>query len=75
MKILILTAAFLALSSITGCSTLRTLAENYGVPEKAAKAVDQYCEQVPEVERLKNRDAVNALTERGDVVITCEGDQ
>lgn len=75
MKILVVLLLTAALSSLPGCSTLRTLAENYGVPEKAARAVDSYCEQVPEVERLKNRATVNALTTKGDAVITCIGDQ
>lgn len=74
MKILTVLLLTAVLSSLPGCSTLRTLAENYGVPEKAAKAVDAYCEQIPEVERLKNRASVNALTTKGDAVITCVGD-
>lgn len=60
---------------LTGCSSLREIATNIGVPEKAAKAIDRYCEEVPHVERLKNRAEVNALTVKGDIAITCEGDQ
>jgi hypothetical protein len=74
LKILILAATFLALSSLPGCSTIRELADNYGIPARAAKAVDRYCEEFPLDERLKNRDAVNALTEKGDAVVTCVGD-
>lgn len=60
---------------LTGCSSLREIAMNIGVPEKAAKAIDRYCEEVPQVERLKNREQVNSLTVKGDIAVTCEGDQ
>ena len=65
--------AILALT-LTSCAVLRDYAIQAEVPEHLAPIVDEYCLTVPESERLLNRDAVNSLTERGDVAITCDGD-
>lgn len=64
----------LALFVLSGCSTLRKVAEKIEAPEKAAKVIDGYCEEVPLAARLETREAVNALTTRGDVRVDCDGD-
>lgn len=63
----------LAVFLLGACSTLRDIAIERGVPEKTAKAVDTYCNEVPEAERLKNREQVNALTEQCDIYIVPDG--
>lgn len=61
-------------AATSGCAGLRSIAESYQVPEKAAKAIDNYCDQLPLVERSKNRASVNALTQKGDIAVHCTGD-
>lgn len=39
--------------------------------ERAASAIDRYCESVDEEGRAKMREAVNSRTTRGDIEITC----
>lgn len=58
----------------SGCASLRDIAEKYQAPEKAAKAVDGYCDQFPLIEREKNRASVNSLTQKGDIAVHCDGD-
>lgn len=68
-----LTALILAVL-LTGCSTTRTFLQEHQSAEYTAKGVDQYGQTVPFAERLKNREAVNELTEFCDIKITCVGD-
>jgi hypothetical protein len=67
-----LLVAFTLLTS--GCSTLRGIAEKIEAPERVAKLIDSYCDEVPLAARLETRAAVNALTVRGDVRVDCDGD-
>lgn len=40
----------------------------------AAKSIDGYCAAVPGQYREKMRDSINAKTDKGDIMIVCEGD-
>ncbi len=40
--------------------------------DAAAKALDDYCEHVPDDTRLYLRDGVNSRTVHGDITVTCE---
>ena len=71
--ILVVTLTVFALM-ITGCATIRDVADRLNAPENAAKAIDTYGQTTPYAERLKIRDEVNALTQRCDIQITCDGD-
>ena len=42
--------------------------------DAAASAVDEYCDNAPVELRMYLRDGVNSRTERGDVIIVCDGD-
>lgn len=60
--------------TLSACSVLRGKAIEMEVPQRAAKAVDQYCLNLPYTERIQNREAINDLTQIGDVAVTCQGD-
>ena len=67
--------AFFVAIFVAGCSTLRGYAIDKGAPEKIAKAIDAYCDNVTHPERVLNRDALNAaLNEGNTIVVTCAGD-
>ena len=40
--------------------------------DAAAKAIDAYCEAVPEDKRLDLRESLNSRTQVGDIAIECE---
>ena len=68
------TTLIILVALLAGCSALREKAIDLEAPEKAAKAVDLYGESIPFRERVKNRDAINALTNSCDIEVTCIGD-
>ena len=59
--------------SLTSCAIVRDYAIQAEVPEHLAPIINEY-RLIPQSERLRNRDAVNNLTEFCDVEITCVGD-
>lgn len=72
-----------ACSSFTGGSPLALLdqARTAGgqiaeaTADKAAETIDLYCTGTPKQVREKLRAAVNSRTKKGDIAITCVGDE
>lgn len=67
-------ALIAALFVLSGCAALRGVAQEYQSAERIAMGVDQYCLNVTEVERLKNREAINKLAKLGQIEIRCNSD-
>jgi len=64
----------LLMIALSACSSLRQVADNLQVPERAAQAVDKYCEEIPASERAENRAAINSKTANGKIAVWCAGD-
>lgn len=67
-------ALLITLLLLGGCATIRDYMVDAKVPQHVAEVIDEYC-LIPQSERAINRTAVNDLTSRGDVAVTCVGDQ
>ncbi len=40
--------------------------------DAAARSIERYCDKVPLSQRLKLRQNINARTQNGDIIITCD---
>lgn len=67
--------ALLVLATIGGCKTVTDFLIEQEAPEKIAKTIDAYCEEIPAQNREQTRDAINAASKAGNSIeITCAGD-
>jgi uncharacterized membrane protein (DUF106 family) len=70
----VLVTAF-SLLVFSACSTIKGFLIDQQAPEKVAKVVDTYCDEIPEAQRAEARDAINAASTKGNSIsITCASD-
>ena len=66
--------ALVLFATLPGCATIQAYADKIQAPEKAAKAVNRYCAEVPRDTRLRLREEVNKTAAPDSVQINCARD-